>query len=254
MKIKSLAIPVLALSLLTACASTTPGDEQAVYDPVEGFNRTMFTFNNTADEYVLEPVAKGYRAVLPQDMRNGFRNVLRHLESPLDLANQILQGDFTGALNVVGRFVVNTLVGIGGFVDVAARNGMPYEDEDFGQTLAVWGLGDGPYLVLPFLGPSNVRDLGGTVVDGVADPVSIAAHNSGIGWETDAARIAVGAIDGRSRVIDEVNEAKKSSVDYYATVRSFYKQKRDSEIQDGKINHNIANFDDEDVAAQPGTP
>ena len=243
MNIKKLAVPVLMLGLLSACATSNAGDQ--AYDPIEGFNRTMFTFNSKADEYVLEPVAKGYRAALPEDIRNLVQSGLRHLESPLDFANQLLQGDLTGAVTVVGRFVINTLVGLGGLVDVASRNGLPYEDEDFGQTLAVWGVGDGPYLVLPLFGPSNLRDLGGTVVDMVADPVSIAANNGDIGTEVDVTLIVAGAVDGRSRIIDAVNESKKSSVDYYATVRSFYKQQRDADINDGKVDADIPDFNKE---------
>ena len=249
MNIKKLAVPLVAITLLGGCASTTPGDQAGAYDPLEGFNRTMFTFNDKADEYVLEPVAKGYRHVLPEDIRNSVQNAVRHLESPLIFANQLLQGDLTGAITVVGRFVINTLVGLGGLVDVAARNGLPYEEEDFGQTLAVWGLGDGPYLVLPLLGPSNLRDLGGTVVDTVSDPVSIAAHNNDIGWQTDVGRTSAGVIDTRARLIEAVDEAKKSSVDYYATVRSFYKQQRDAEIKDGKVvDATIPDFNEETPA------
>lgn len=252
MKVRHLAIPLIAIGLLTGCAATTPGDENASYDPLEGFNRTMFTFNNVADEYVLEPVAKGYRAVLPEDLRNSFRNELRHLQSPIDFANQLLQGDFTGAFNVVARFVINTLVGVGGLVDVASMNGMPYEGEDFGQTLAVWGLGDGPYLVLPLLGSSNLRDFGGTVVDTAADPVSIAAHNhnEGFGYTTDITRVTLNAVDKRSRVIEAVDDARKNSVDYYATVRSFYKQQRDSDIRDGRVDNDIPDFDMDGDASQ----
>jgi phospholipid-binding lipoprotein MlaA len=127
-------------------------------DPLEGLNRGIFEFNRVVDGVLIKPAAQIYRGVLPQQAQDSVRSFLRNLRSPVILANDVLQGDMDRAGSTIGRFLVNTTLGIGGLFDVASELGMPFHDEDFGQTLAVWGVGEGPYLVLPLLGPSNPRD------------------------------------------------------------------------------------------------
>jgi phospholipid-binding lipoprotein MlaA len=239
--------------LLSACASTGPGQQTGeVYDPLEPANRKIFSFNDAVDEAVIEPAAVAYRDTLPSSIRTGISNVLKNLRSPIIFGNQVLQGDIEGAGNVLVRFVVNTLAGLGGLMDPAAENGYPFQDEDFGQTLAVWGVGDGPYLVVPLLGPSNTRDLVGFVVDIVADPIGILADNQHVAAEVAISRGSSTALDQRSKAIDGINDIKRTSIDYYASIRSFYKQNRDGAILDGQISPDIPDFQTiSDADAEP---
>lgn len=224
--LKLAAVLFLAMGTLSACSSSQYGE---VYDPIEPVNRGIFKFNNAVDEAVLEPVAKGYRAVVPDPARTGVRNALRNLKTPTILANNLLQADLTGAGNTLTRFFANTLFGFGGVVDVAGAEGVVYQEEDFGQTLGVWGAGHGPYLVLPLFGPSSVRDTTGLVVDGYADPVRIWLMNSdNEGWYYG--RVAVATIDKREELLDALSDLKRNSVDYYAAMRSAYVQKRASQV------------------------
>lgn len=229
---------------LALCATLTLGtagcaksvDPQAGYktginDPIEPINRGIFAFNNVLDIAIIEPVAKFYNFVFPGFVRDGVQNFMRNLESPIILANQLLQGDIKGAGVATARFVINTTAGIGGLVDVASAQGLPYEPEDFGQTLAVWGVGDGFYLVLPILGPSSLRDGVGTFADSYADPVRLWADNTDREW-IYYTRVAIDGIDTRSRLIKAVDDLRRNSLDYYAAVRSAYVQKRQTLIHD----------------------
>ena len=148
---------------------------------------------------------------------------------PLVIANQLLQGQGSNAVESTGRFVVNSTAGIFGLVDVADRVGLEEKDEDFGQTLATWGIGDGFYVVLPIFGPSNVRDTAGMVLTYVADPVNAYLVTEGEAWAVPV-RTATNAVDQRSKIIDEVNALRDNSVDYYAAVRSSYYQNRKAAI------------------------
>lgn len=218
---------VCCAGLLTACSSTEYGD---VSDPLEGVNRGVFKFNDTVDTAVLEPVAKGYRTAVPAPARTGVRNALRNLKTPTILANNLLQADITGAGDTLTRFFANTLFGLGGFVDVASNGGPSYREEDFGQTLGVWGVDHGPYLVLPLLGPSSVRDTTGLVVDTYADPLRMWLMNTDRdGWYYG--KVAVASVDKREELLDVLADLKKNSVDYYAAMRSAYIQKRDAQVR-----------------------
>lgn len=201
-------------------------------DPLEPFNRGVFWFNEGVDYVLLRPAAEVYRAVLPDPAQTGIRNVLRNLRSPLDFTNQLLQGDTKGAGDVIKRFVINSTVGIVGLVDVAAENGIPYEYESLDQTLAVWGLPEGPYLVLPVLGSSSVRDAFGTAGEFFADPVSNYASNTDRDW-ISYTRAGLYAVDTRASYIDALDDIKRNSFDYYASMRSLYRQRRDGWIRDG---------------------
>ena len=215
--------------------TTTPSDfqtsnfEDEVYDPLEPFNRVMFSFNNAADKAILEPAAKGYKK-LPTPIRSGISNFLSNLRMPLVIVNQLLQGQGKNAMESTGRFLVNSTVGVLGLIDVADKVGLEEKQEDFGQTLAKWGVGDGFYVVLPIFGPSNLRDTAGMILTYTTDPVNAYAVAEGEAWIVPL-RTTTNAIDQRAKIIDEVNALRNNSVDYYAVVRSSYYQNRKAAIQ-----------------------
>lgn len=222
---------------LGGCASAFDAEsnfsEDGIEDPFEDYNRAMFEVNLFLDDAVLTPVAKGYRTVLAPGARDVVRDFLRNLSSPVILANNVFQGDWDGALNTVQRFFINT-ASTGGLVDIAALEGYPYRKEDFGQTMGVGGVTEGPYLVLPLLGPSNFRDTAGMVVDLFLDPVNYISNDDAIQF-LPITRGVVGAVDSRSRTIEQIEELRADSVDFYARVRSLYTQNRRVEIENGDL-------------------
>ena len=230
---------LMALSI-SACSSTKSEPIYAgnveVHDPLEEGNRAILEFNEAIDKAVLEPVARGYRNYTPGAFRLVLRNFLRNLKSPIIIANQMLQGDIDGTLNSTGRFVINTLAGFGGILDLAEEGGIPYEPEDFGQTLGVWGVSHGPYLVVPLLGPSTVRDSVGYLVDSYADPLRVYLFNTNQeGWHY--ARVGAGVIDQREALLDVLDDLRKNSFDYYAALRSAYYQRREALQNDQRPGH-----------------
>lgn len=230
MSFKNLSLLLLTSAVLglSACASGPDGE---IRDPMEGVNRGIFKFNDAVDTAVLRPVAKGYRTVVPQPARTGVRNFLHNLKSPQIIANNLLQGDLTDAGNSTTRFAANTLFGLGGLIDVAGKEGIKYEEEDFGQTLGVWGVGNSPYVVLPLLGPSSVRDTAGLVVDSYTDPVRLWLTNTdNEGWYY--AKVGVATVDKREELLDLLDDLKKNSIDYYAALRSSYAQRREAQVKD----------------------
>nr|MBT6354050.1 VacJ family lipoprotein [Pelagibacteraceae bacterium] len=202
--------------------------EDEVYDPFEGVNRAIFSFNNSADKVVLEPIAKGYKK-LPPPIQSGVGNFINNLKLPLAAVNQLLQGQGKNAMESTGRFLVNSTIGIFGLIDVADDIGLNQKEEDFGQTLATWGVGDGFYIVLPLFGPSNLRDTTGMLMAMMTDPINAYSASQGEAWAIPM-RTAANAIDQRSQIIDEVNALRNNSVDYYAAVRSSYYQNRKAAI------------------------
>lgn len=212
-----------------ACAKSQKPDvayaTQEMRDPIEPLNRFIFGFNDILDRMLIEPVAKGYKAVLPSFIRDSIQSFMRNLQSPLILANNLLQGNIGDAGVTAARFFLNTTLGIGGLVDVAKAQGLAYRDEDFGQTLAVWGVGDGFYLVLPIIGPSSLRDTAGLFGDSFADPVRIVSFNTDNEWIYYTRGIVKG-VDMRSRMITAVDDLRRNSLDYYAAARSAYTQQR----------------------------
>ncbi len=226
-----------------------PAGAEAVNDPLEPFNRGVFWFNEAVDRALIEPASRVYRAVVPDPLKTGLRNVLQNLRSPLTIANQALQGDWEGTQVALQRFVINSTVGIGGLIDVAGAHGIPYEYESFDQTLAVWGVPEGPYLVLPLLGPSTVRDAAGFGTEFLADPVG--HYVDGRAWDTEFtySRVGVTVLDTRAGYIDAIDDLRRNSFDYYAAMRSLYRQRRDGWIRDGKEDPNqmpdIPDFDQE---------
>lgn len=203
-------------------------------DPIEPTNRAIFDFNMAADRAVIKPVAKAYRWTLPEFFRTSIRNFLNNAKSPVIFINDSLQGSPSRAGETLMRFIVNTTAGMAGFFDVAGEYGMERHSEDFGQTLGVWGIGEGPYLMLPILGPSNVRDTVGLVADSFMDPFSYLMANNSL----DFARLGMTVTDGidlRARNIESLEDVEKNSLDFYATLRSLYRQNRRSEILNGKV-------------------
>lgn len=230
---------VAGLVLLCPGCATPPTDPDALAayneanDPIEPMNREIFSFNEGADKYVIKPLAQGYVYIVPAGGRRSVRSFLNNLRSPVILANDILQGEVQRAGTTLGRAVFNTTVGIGGLFDVASGMGLPFHDEDFGQTLAVWGVGEGPYLVIPILGPSNPRDVVGLVADGFMDPLNWYVNNIHLGY-LSYVRAAIDGIDKRASVLDALDEIKRTSLDFYATIRSLYRQRRIDEINNGE--------------------
>ncbi len=202
--------------------------EDEIYDPFEGLNRAIFSFNNAADKIILEPVAKGYKK-LPSPIQNGVGNFINNLKLPLAAVNQLLQGQGKNAIESTGRFLVNSTIGIFGLIDVADDIGLDQKEEDFGQTLATWGVGDGFYIVLPLFGPSNLRDSTGMVMTMLTDPINAYATSQNEAWAIPL-RTGANAIDQRSQIIDEVNALRNNSIDYYTAVKSSYYQNRKAAI------------------------
>lgn len=212
-------------------------DEAALeedYDPLEIPNRFIFAFNEMLDTLLLQPAAATYRFLLPEFVRDSVQSFMRNLKAPVILANDIFQGKFGEAGDTAARFAINTTVGVGGLIDLADYWGIPYREEDFGQTLGSYGLGPGPYLVLPLLGPSSLRDGVGRGVDSALSPwnyILAAAEVENI-FAISVAQRGLEGIDLRSRNIETIDEIKRDAIDYYARVRSLYLQLRRSQIKD----------------------
>jgi phospholipid-binding lipoprotein MlaA len=224
----------VALGLLAAPALAQ--DQQN--DPLEPFNRGVFQVNRVFDGLLLEPAARIYRMATPQFFRTGVSNFLANLSTPVVFINDVLQGEPKRAELTLGRFMFNTIMGLGGLIDVGGMLGMPERHyEDFGQTLAVHGVGSGPYLMLPLLGPSTGRDAVGRVVDLGFDPLTVlGAAGVGIFLDPTAfgmARTGTQAVSLREANLEQIDELERSSIDLYAAVRTFYYQYRENQIRNG---------------------
>ena len=231
---------VVAIVVVSGCATAPdPMDEAAVQayneanDPLEPMNRYFFEINHLLDEVILKPFAGYYHTALPQFVQDGVRNALRNLHSPTILANDLFQGSFSRAGDTTGRFFINSTIGLGGLIDVADSLGMKYHDEDFGQTFGWYNVGEGPYLMLPILGPSNPRDVTGRVVDYALDPLTWVGYIYNVGW-TNTVRGGLEGLDTRARNMQAIEELQKGSVDFYATIRSLYRQHRNDAIRNGE--------------------
>ncbi len=235
--LKLIASLAAALFLLTACSAIPPEDPddlaawEEANDPWEDYNRYMFEVNFAFDQLVLRPFAGFYRTGVPEPLRDAITSALRNARSPLILIHDLLQGDLDRARVTLLRFLTNTTLGVGGFMDVAKwLFDMEFHNEDMGQTLGVWGWEEGWYIILPLFGPSNPRDFIGLLFDSVLDPV---------GWGLrmveggPIARSVLSALDLRSRNLDALDDIQETSIDYYATVRSLYRQRRQDEINNG---------------------
>ncbi|OIR01701.1 putative phospholipid-binding lipoprotein MlaA precursor [mine drainage metagenome] len=214
-----------ALTALQLGGCATSGNPR---DPIEGFNRAVFAFNDGVDRAVVKPVAKGYVAVLPLPLRSGISNFFGNIDDVFIAVNDALQGKVPDAINDAGRVMVNTTLGILGFMDVATELGVEKRTQDFGLTLGHWGVGDGAYLVLPFFGPRTVRDTFGLVLDVKADPVSnlpdVPVRNT-----LEATR----AVNERAQLLPSDKIIDEAALDRYAYIRDAYLQHRRSLIYDG---------------------
>ena len=243
--------PVHRLALLLALMGFLPGCATSGPDPLERWNRSMFWFNEGLDKYVLEPAATGWDWALPEVVQTGVRNFYDNITMPVTLANDILQLKPGAAAQDLGRIVVNTTVGIAGLIDVATMIEMPANREDFGQTLGRYGVPPGPYLMLPLLGPSTVRDVWRYPADAAVTP-----HNYFVPmWASLTIRV-VQNFSLRAYYLEELSEARESAFDYYVFVRSAYLQIREHQVQDRagqppELQDDLYEIEDEDADGKP---
>jgi phospholipid-binding lipoprotein MlaA len=231
--------PLLAAAFvfaLGACATRPPASDVAATqeynennDPLEPANRVSFAVNEGLDTYFLAPVARAYRYAVPGVVRRPVHNLLSNMSTPVLFINDVVQTRPRAAGTTFMRFVINTTVGVGGVFDVAAGWGYPFHDNDFGLTMALWGIPEGPFLFLPLLGPSNPRDAAGYGVDIAFDPFTWTP--TGYGLHTlNGIRTGLTILDARTNVLDEVDSIKKTALDPYATFRSLYRQNRQNTV------------------------
>jgi phospholipid-binding lipoprotein MlaA len=226
---------ILFAALALGAASTAvadAADPSTVDDPWEPFNRPMFQFNEKVDRYALEPVAKAWDFVFPDPVENAISRFMTNLRMPLVFANDVLQGKPVAALQDVARFAINTTSGFAGLFDPASAAGLPLHDEDFGQTLGVWGVPAGPYLMLPLLGPSSPRDATGTAVEATATIYTFFTP-VWVGWAVSGTR-AVSVVNWRSRNLETIAEERASAFDLYAALRNAHVQRRENLVRDRK--------------------
>ncbi|PMR67691.1 MlaA family lipoprotein [Halomonas heilongjiangensis] len=218
---------LLAVVLLAGCASTAAVEERHPDDPWEGFNRRVFVFNDALDRAVLKPVARGYRRVTPQPVQTGVGNFFSNLGEIRTALNSVLQGKPGNAGIATSRFLINTTVGIGGLWDFATHMEITGREEDFGQTLGAWGVGEGAYLVLPFLGPSTVRDTAGLPLDMYTYPVTYVEDDK-VRYGLTGLRI----VDTRAGLLDQEELIRG---DRYSFIRDAWLQRRRFEVSDGEL-------------------
>jgi len=243
-RIAALAAAMVAFVVSGCATAPNSTDREAVAefaklnDPAEPTNRAIFEINRGLDRALLKPVAKAYRDHMPKFIRDRVDHALNNLRSPVIFLNDLLQGKIDRAIATVARFMVNSTWGLLGLNDIASDLGMEGHDEDFGQTLAVWGVPEGPYVMLPLFGPSNPRDTVGLVVDFLTDPFNIWAGNTDRSYAI-LGRAGGRAVDERAIHMEALDDIERTSLDYYAAIRSLYRQRRADQIQDGKASMNL---------------
>jgi len=244
--LKKLTITIIAFFLLAFNANAGSDGElvlkqnksEETKDCFEKLNRATFKFNQGLDNVIIKPIAKGYRN-LPNGVQKGTKNAVTNLSNLITIPNNILQGDIKTAIINTGRLAINTTVGLLGTIDVANKMGFPkYEKEDYGQTLGAWGVGPGCYIVLPVLGPSTIRDTAGSFANVLGgDPwynASIHGNNEFLSEGMYITSKALSGIDFRSNNIESLDNLKKNSIDFYATLRSLYLQDRQNKIKNNQ--------------------
>ncbi len=242
-----------SLSMLTACASTQPAQDMSDYDPIEPVNRIVHGVNGAVDFMILYPAAMWYRDIAPEEVKTAVSSFVRNIGEPINALNSLFQGEPEQAAASAQRFIMNSTIGFLGFNDVAADFGIPYHSEDFGQTLGHYGIGGGPYIVLPLLGPSNLRDSAGIAADYVMNPLTWAGKNSDTVDNLYLGSLGVTALDARYRALNQLNELEQTSIDYYAALRSLYRQQRNAVIRNGAaptapdVEDESASFDFDDA-------
>jgi phospholipid-binding lipoprotein MlaA len=234
------AVLVLLSLGLPGCVTNNP-EALAEHDPFEPTNRFFFDATQKLDRAILKPIAKGYVAVVPAPAREGLHNVLTDINQPVVMGNEILQGSPGRAASTLGRFVVNSTVGVGGAIDVATKLGIPSDDQDGGVTLGKWGMSEGPYFFAPFVGPAPPRDLLGRGMDVALQPLTWIKFP---GSKTlTYSRLGLGILDERAQTLDQLDQIERTSIDFYATTRSLYRQSRAAQINGGKANlQTLPNF------------
>lgn len=232
--------------ILCGCASNQVADEQEIYDPFEPVNRAIYGFNEVADKYVARPIAKGYQFITPSIVRTGVTNFFDNLSYPVDIINAVLQGKFKQAGLDTSRFVINTTVGVLGIMDPATGAGLAKNDEDFGQTLGVWGVPQGPYLMVPFFGPRTLRSGAGNLADLYVNP-QLRIFSSSVQTKVNIFWL----VHQRSKLIG-IDEEVQRAFDKYAFVRDAYLQNREFLLYDGnpplddfELDFEDEEFDDE---------
>jgi len=238
----SLAFLLVLATSLSACATRPPADDlfavaayEEANDPLEPLNRTLFKTDQVLDTVLMRPLISGYRTVVPDRARKSVNNFMNHIRSPITLVHNVLQGDVNRAGVTLGRIAVNSTMGFFGFFDVGEQIGLPYHSEDLGQTMAVWGAEEGPYVYVPLLGPSNFRDGFGFMVDAfLIDPLGwyLANPRNNLKW-AQWSRFGLLLVTTKDATMDATDELQASSLDYYSALRSAYRQIRADEIRNG---------------------
>ena len=227
-------------AVIAGCATKDP-EALAQNDPWEPTNRAVFDFDVKLDHLVATPIAKFYRSAVPEPAREGVHNALDNLHAPVVLINDVLQGDTNRAGETLGRFIINSTAGLAGLIDVGAKIGIPGHENDFGVTLGMAGAQQGSYLVLPLVGPKPPRDLVGMGVDIAFDPVTYMTWNNSTLYMI--VRTGLTALDERTANIESVETIERSSIDFYASTRSLYRQYRNGEIHNGATtDRDLPNF------------
>jgi len=220
------AFAALCLVILAGCA-TRPDSDINNHDPLESFNRASYSFNSTIDKALIRPAAKGYDAVMPKPVKTGISNFFANLDEIPTIVNDLLQGKVSDAFNDTGPLLINTSLGLAGFIDVATDLGLTQHDEDFGQTLGTWGVGTGPYLVIPLLGPSTTRDAMARPVDNYYSPKKDIEH-----IRTRNTLYALELLDLRYRLL-AIDSQLEDALDEYSFVRDAFLMRREYQVYDG---------------------
>jgi len=220
----------VGIALMAGCATTQQTERVAKIDPFESMNRAVFTFNENADEYVIKPVAEAYQFVLPDFVRTGVTNFFSNIGDVFVAVNNLLQGKPGNAANDIGRFLVNSTIGILGLFDVATEAGLEKNKEDFGQTLGVWGVPSGPYVVLPLFGPSSVRDTAGLALDIKTDFI---LNSNQLNHDQKVGSTVLRVVNQRANLLDASQLLEDAAFDKYSFLRDSYLQRRRNQVYDG---------------------
>jgi phospholipid-binding lipoprotein MlaA len=229
---KILAILILGLAV-AGCATDDDKQAQLANDPLEPMNRFFFDINQRLDRHAALPAASFYADTVPSGVRGNVHNVLTNLSGPATVANDLLEVEFGHAGTAAARFVINSTLGVAGIFDVATGWGLPEHNRDFGETLGLYGVGEGPYLVVPLRGPSSVRDFAGGYVDGYVYPLRFIHYNGST--YVGLVHSSLGSVDNRSANIVTYRDIERASVDYYATLRDYYRQRRERDVEDKTV-------------------
>jgi len=240
---------LFASLIISGCA--TVGDTADPRDPLESYNRAVYNFNDGFDKYLLKPVAEGYDAITPDPIQTGFNNFFSNLDDIIVIVNDLLQLKPLQFLSDTGRFIVNSTLGLGGFIDWASDMNMPKHEEDFGQTLGYWGVPSGPYFIIPFLGPSSIRDGTGLLVDGQVSPIwqelesgfPIKSRDT----TTALSLRAVKGVDSRATLLKAESILNEAALDRYTFIREAYLQRRENLVYDGNPPEEPVEFNEDEL-------